>query len=182
MQRRKALALAGASTLVLGSGLVAFAATGAGFLGFDVGAGDGVGSFTAPPVASAVQAALVGPPRDVYDPYVVDVGGRSRRASKPCGDVVTDSRQWSRTRPAPLRRRLRRGAGLGRGWRTDPPDADDCRGHAGPPDADDERSHRRRAREAFPMIGPPGSPSPHAAELPGAATRGQRRRGTVRRR
>ncbi len=82
MQRRKALALAGASTLVLGSGLVASAAMGAGFLGFGSGARDGVGSFTAPPVPSASKSRLSARSRDVYDRYVVDVGGQSHRASK----------------------------------------------------------------------------------------------------
>jgi hypothetical protein len=82
MQRRRALALAGASTLVLGSGVVGSAAVGGSFLGFGGGARDDTGSLTAPVVASASKPHVSMRLRDVYDRYVVDVGGAPGGASK----------------------------------------------------------------------------------------------------
>ncbi len=82
MERRKALALAGASTLVLGSAVVALASVGGSFLGFGSGDHDGVGSFTAPPTIRAAKRHVTVRARDVYDRYVIDVGGESQRTAK----------------------------------------------------------------------------------------------------
>lgn len=81
MHRRKALALAGASTLVLGSGLVASAAMAGSFLGFGRTGSDGVGSFTATPVVSSSKTRVSVRSRDVYDRYVVDVGAAQQGAA-----------------------------------------------------------------------------------------------------
>jgi hypothetical protein len=81
MHRRKALALAGASTFVLGSGLVATAAMAGSFLGFGRTGADGAGSFTATPVVSSSKPRVSVRSRDVYDRYVVDVGAAAQGAA-----------------------------------------------------------------------------------------------------
>jgi len=81
MHRSKALALAVASTLVLGSGLVASAAVAGSFLGFGRTGSDGVGSFTATPVVSSSKPRVSVRSRDVYDRYVVDVGAAPQGAA-----------------------------------------------------------------------------------------------------
>ncbi len=154
MQRRKALALAGAITLVLGSGLVASAAVGVGFLGFGSGARDGVGSFTAPPLASASKPHVSIRSRDVYDRYVVDVPGQSHRASK---RAATSS-----PTPAVI------AAPLGAAPTTPPlaaPDSD-VGGHPTPPTVDDTPAHSTPTTTVTPTTRPDGVPDDWPAAKP----------------
>lgn len=73
MERTKALALAGATTLVLGTSIVAASAMGGlGLLGFGASEASGIGAFTTAP--TTVSAPVVTRTRDVYDKYVVDDG------------------------------------------------------------------------------------------------------------
>jgi hypothetical protein len=86
MERKKALALAGTLTFVLGSATVAAAATGhVALLGFDGGGGRGPGSFAAT-VASA-KPRVVTKTHDVYDKVVVDAGN----AGAPAGSNANPS-------------------------------------------------------------------------------------------
>jgi hypothetical protein len=72
MERRKALALAGAATLVLGTSVVAASALGGlGLLGFGASEASGIGAFTTSPTTASNSVTRT---RDVYDTYVVGDG------------------------------------------------------------------------------------------------------------
>jgi hypothetical protein len=71
MERRKALALAAAGTLALGTAVVAFAAAAGSFLGFG-GSHDGVGSFAGTLASASEKPATQVRTRHRYDQYVVD--------------------------------------------------------------------------------------------------------------
>ncbi len=71
MERKKALAVAGAVTLVLGTSVVAASAMGGvGLLGFGGSSASGIGAFT--PSPTTAKPGVVTRTRDVYDQYVVD--------------------------------------------------------------------------------------------------------------
>ena len=77
MERKQALAMAAATTLVLGSTMIAAAATGGvAILGFGGDQHHGLGSFVASYATSttAPKPRVVTRTHDVYDPYVVDDG------------------------------------------------------------------------------------------------------------
>lgn len=73
MERRKALAVAGTITVVLGTSVVAAAALGGlGFLGFSPSEASGIGTFT--PTPTTAKPLVISRTQDVYDKYVVDDG------------------------------------------------------------------------------------------------------------
>lgn len=91
MERKKALAVAAASSLVLGSSLVAFAAVGGStFLGFG-SRPHGPGSFAITKTAHTKQSPrVVTKYKDVYDRYIVDTvdnGGAQSAAAPPPATV-----------------------------------------------------------------------------------------------
>ena len=92
MNRKQALALAAATTLVLGSTMVAGAAVGGvAILGFGGDQHRGLGSYT--PAASLTpttepQPRVVTRTHDVYDPVVVDDGSGAATPAPRAGNVV----------------------------------------------------------------------------------------------
>ncbi|HEV7526608.1 MAG TPA: hypothetical protein VGP92_16690 [Acidimicrobiia bacterium] len=93
MERKQALAMATAATLVLGAGIVAVASmTGASLLGFGGGRRVGGVSSTAVGQSHPSQPGVVVKTRNVYDRYVVDIGGGSATgASSSVGSATPGS-------------------------------------------------------------------------------------------
>ena len=98
MERRKALAVATAATLVLGGAIVGTASvSGASFLGFG-GTKHGPGSFAAS-VVSTKQGVVV-KNHDVYDRYVVDTGGTPTTTAATGGSSSAGAARAEGTWPA----------------------------------------------------------------------------------
>jgi hypothetical protein len=75
MERRKALAVASAATILLGSAIVAAAAvSGTSLLGFGDASTHGTGSFAATAENAGSKRRVIFRSRDVYDRYLVDTG------------------------------------------------------------------------------------------------------------
>jgi hypothetical protein len=98
MERRKALAVASAATILLGSAIVAAAAvSGASLLGFGGASTHGTGSFAATAENAGSKRRVIFRSRDVYDRYLVDTGAGVALAFRATGRPTGRSRRCHRT-------------------------------------------------------------------------------------
>jgi hypothetical protein len=102
MERTKALAVASAATIVLGSAIVAAAGVGGtSLLGFGGASTHGSPSFAASAENPAAKRRVIFRSRDVYDRYVVDTGAGDRVGLAPAGSATPTPSRTAMAGPDP---------------------------------------------------------------------------------